>query len=197
MVWIFSTAKSRNKTESLQKRALQFLYNDYWISYEGLLEKSGKVKISLNTMRNLCVEIFKAINQKSDWNFSGYLYSAKNLRYNFLNFCFLFFLNANFLENSQTNSLRKAIASCLKCKKAFFRAFSSFWNKIKEKSKPKILPLHGQFFESWKPMNSNEDCRGRSPMSWIHVGGTLKKPCCSKANWINFLGKLVWPLNST
>ena len=148
-------------------------------------------------MRNLCVEIFKAINQKSDWNFSGYLYSAKNLRYNFLNFCFLFFLNANFLENSQTNSLSKAIASCLKCKKAFFRAFSSFWNKIKEKSKPKILPLHGQFFESWKPMNSNEDCRGRSPMSWIHVGGTLKKPCCSKANWINFLGKLVWPLNST
>ena len=63
LVWIFSTAKSLNKIESLQKRALRFLYNDYSISYEGLLEKSGKVKMSVNTLRNLCVEIYKTINK--------------------------------------------------------------------------------------------------------------------------------------
>ena len=40
LVWIFSTAKSLNKIESLQKRALRFLYNDYSISYEDLLEKA-------------------------------------------------------------------------------------------------------------------------------------------------------------
>ena len=41
LVWIFSTAKSLNKIESLQKRALRFLYSDYSISYEDLLEKAG------------------------------------------------------------------------------------------------------------------------------------------------------------
>ena len=57
LVWIFSTAKP------LKKRALRFLYNDYSISYEGLLEKSGKVKMNVNTLRNLCVEIYKTINK--------------------------------------------------------------------------------------------------------------------------------------
>ena len=63
LVWIFSTAKSLNKIESLQKRALRFLYNDYSISYEDLLEKAGKVKMSVNRLRNLCVEIYKTINK--------------------------------------------------------------------------------------------------------------------------------------
>ena len=63
LVWIFSTAKSLNKIESLQNRALRFLYNDYSISYEGLLEKAGKVKTTVNRLRNLCVEIYKTINK--------------------------------------------------------------------------------------------------------------------------------------
>ena len=60
---MFSTAKSLNKIESLQKRALRFLYNDYSISYEGLLEKVGKVKMNVYRLRNLCVEIYKTINK--------------------------------------------------------------------------------------------------------------------------------------
>ena len=63
LVWMFSTAKSLNNIESLQKRALRFLYNDYSISYEGLLEKAGKVKMNAYRLRNLCVEIFKTINK--------------------------------------------------------------------------------------------------------------------------------------
>ena len=58
LVWIFCTAKSLNKIESLQKR-----YIDYSISYGGLLEKAGKVKMSVNRLRNLCVEIYKTINK--------------------------------------------------------------------------------------------------------------------------------------
>ena len=54
LIWIFSTAKSLNKIESLQKRALRCLYSDYSISYEGLLEKAGKVKMRVNRLRNLC-----------------------------------------------------------------------------------------------------------------------------------------------
>ena len=60
LVWIFSTANfSLNKIESLQKRALRILYNDYSISYEFLLEDAGKIKLSVN----LCVEIYKTINK--------------------------------------------------------------------------------------------------------------------------------------
>ena len=63
LVWMFSTAKSLNKIESLQKRALRFLYNDYLISYEGLLEKAGQVKRNVYRLRNLYVEIYKTINK--------------------------------------------------------------------------------------------------------------------------------------
>ena len=63
LVRMFSTAKSLNKIESLQKRALRFLYNDYSISYEGLLEKAGKIKMNVYRLRNLCVEIYKTINK--------------------------------------------------------------------------------------------------------------------------------------
>ena len=63
LVWIFSTAKSLSTTGSLQERAPRFLYNDYSIPYESLLKKSGKVKMSVNRLRNLCVEIHKTINK--------------------------------------------------------------------------------------------------------------------------------------
>ena len=61
---MFSTAKSLNKIENLQKKVLRFLwYDDYSVSYEGLLEKAGKVKMNVNRLRNVCVEIFKSINK--------------------------------------------------------------------------------------------------------------------------------------
>ena len=43
---------------------LRFLwYDDYSVSYEGLLEKAGKVKMNVNRLRNVCAEIFKSINK--------------------------------------------------------------------------------------------------------------------------------------
>ena len=47
LVWMFSTAKSLSKIESLQKRALRLVYNDYSISYGGLLEKARKLKMNV------------------------------------------------------------------------------------------------------------------------------------------------------
>ena len=63
LVWTFSTANFLNKIEVFQKRALRFLCNDYSISCEGLLEKARKVKMSVNRLRNFCVEIYKTINK--------------------------------------------------------------------------------------------------------------------------------------
>ena len=62
LVWMFSSAKSLNKVESLQKRALRFLYEDYVSSYEELLQKAGKETMKVNRLRSLCIEIYKSIN---------------------------------------------------------------------------------------------------------------------------------------
>ena len=59
---MFSSAKSSNKFESLQKRALRFLYEDYVSSYEELLQKAGKETMKVNRLRSLCIEIYKLIN---------------------------------------------------------------------------------------------------------------------------------------
>ena len=62
LVWMFSSAKSLNKVESLQKRALRFLYEDYVSSYEELLQKAGKEAMKVNRLRSLCIEIYKLFN---------------------------------------------------------------------------------------------------------------------------------------
>ena len=62
LVWMFSHKKSLDKIESLHKRALRFLLNDYENSYKELLEKSGKCKMNLPRIRFLCIQIYKTIN---------------------------------------------------------------------------------------------------------------------------------------
>ena len=62
LVWMFSHKKSLDKIESLHKRALRFLLNDYENSYEEVPEKSGKCNMSLQRIRSLCIEIYKSIN---------------------------------------------------------------------------------------------------------------------------------------
>ena len=62
LVWMFSSPKSLNKVEFLQKRALCFLYGNYVTLYEELLQKAGKETMKVNRLRSLCIEIFKLIN---------------------------------------------------------------------------------------------------------------------------------------
>ena len=70
LAWMFCSAKSLNlcrrgfvnKVESLQKRALRFLYEDYVSSYEELLQKAGKKTMKVDRLRSLCIEIYKFIN---------------------------------------------------------------------------------------------------------------------------------------
>ena len=62
LVSMFSSTKSLNKVESLQKRALRFLYEDYVSSYEELLQKAAKETMKVNRLTSLCIEIYKSIN---------------------------------------------------------------------------------------------------------------------------------------
>ena len=57
-VWMFPHKKSLNKIESLHKRALRFLLNNYENSYGELLERSGKCNVNLQRIRFLCIEIY-------------------------------------------------------------------------------------------------------------------------------------------
>ena len=59
---MFSSAKSLNKIEPLQKRALRYLYSDYESQCDTLLAKSGKVTMKASRLRSLCVEIYKNLN---------------------------------------------------------------------------------------------------------------------------------------
>ena len=47
LIWMFSSKRSLNKIENLQKCALRFVLDNYTSSYELLLEKSGKPTTNL------------------------------------------------------------------------------------------------------------------------------------------------------
>ena len=61
LVWMFSSANSSNKVESLQKRALHFLYEDYVSSYDELLQKAGKETMKVNRLRSLCIKFINRL----------------------------------------------------------------------------------------------------------------------------------------
>ena len=63
LVWHFSTRKSINKTENMQKRALRFLLIDYSSNYETLSKKTNKCSMEVKRLRLLALEIFKAFNE--------------------------------------------------------------------------------------------------------------------------------------
>ena len=64
LVWMFSNATSLKKIENLQKRALRFLYNNFLLTYEELLDKSNSSTRNVKRLRFLCVEIYKTIKTK-------------------------------------------------------------------------------------------------------------------------------------
>ena len=63
LVWHFSSAKSLQKVERIQERALRFLFNDNNSTYEELLTKSGKNYMHVSRLRALCIEIYKTMKQ--------------------------------------------------------------------------------------------------------------------------------------
>ena len=62
LVWTFSYEKHLRKIDNLQKRTLRLLYNDYYSSYEDLLNKSHKFTMDVNRKKHLAIEIYKTIN---------------------------------------------------------------------------------------------------------------------------------------
>ena len=78
LVWHFSSKKSINKVENIQKRALRFLLNDYSSDYETLLKKSNKSTMEVKRLRVLALEIFKAFNENSPSFIKDYFEKNEN-----------------------------------------------------------------------------------------------------------------------
>ena len=62
LAWHFTSTRSANKIDSIQKRALRLLYNDYTSTYDSLLVKENKPSMELKRYRTLALEIFKTLN---------------------------------------------------------------------------------------------------------------------------------------
>ena len=62
LVWHFCSCKSSQKIEKIQLRCLRIIYNDYSSDYQTLLNRSQKPSMEIKRLRNLALEIFKAIN---------------------------------------------------------------------------------------------------------------------------------------
>ena len=62
LVWHFTSMRSTNKIESIQKRALRLLYNDYTSTYDSLLTKVNKPSMEIKCYQTLALEIFKTLN---------------------------------------------------------------------------------------------------------------------------------------
>ena len=60
---MFSSKRSLNKIENLQKRALRFVLDENTCSYELLLEKSGKPTMNLPRESLLCIKVYKTLNR--------------------------------------------------------------------------------------------------------------------------------------
>ena len=61
LVWHSCNQELSQKVENLQKRALQFLQNDYTSSYNDFSENSNKSTMTIQRLRTLCLEIFKTL----------------------------------------------------------------------------------------------------------------------------------------
>ena len=76
LVWHFSTNKSIEKIEDIQKRCLRVTLNDYKSDCKNLLDKSGKESMKIRRIKTLAIEIFKTVHELNP-NFMETLFTSK------------------------------------------------------------------------------------------------------------------------
>ena len=65
VTWHFCSEKNTKKMEKIQERALRFIYDDYVLNYEELLEKSKMSSLKVRRLRSIAIETFKIIHKES------------------------------------------------------------------------------------------------------------------------------------
>ena len=65
VIWMFCGKTTNDKVNSVQKRALQALYNDFNSSYQDLLDKGSHLTIHEINKKYLLIEVYKCINKEN------------------------------------------------------------------------------------------------------------------------------------
>lgn len=74
------------KLEKLQERALRFVYNDYYSSYQSLLKKANKPSLYLSRQRSVVIQVFKVLNDMALPMTSNH-FSIKSMSYSLRDSC--------------------------------------------------------------------------------------------------------------
>ena len=82
IIWHFCSKNNTSKMEKIQERSLRFVYNDYKIDYNSLLEKSKLPTLHVRRIRNLALESYKIINKEGP-KFLHELVNLKHCNYSF------------------------------------------------------------------------------------------------------------------
>ncbi len=77
LVWHFCGSTATKMVESIQYRALKYVFNDYDSDYPTLLKRAGLPSLELLRQRALCTEVFKAIHNISPLYMSN-LFTLQN-----------------------------------------------------------------------------------------------------------------------
>ena len=80
LVWMFCSRTANNKINSLHKRALRLIYEDYDATFEELLEIDGSFSVHHFNIQTLLIEIYKFCNGLSIQIFRD-LFQIRNNRY--------------------------------------------------------------------------------------------------------------------
>ena len=119
--------------EKIQERALRFIYNDYVLNYEELLEKSKMPSLKVRRLRSIAIETFKIIHKESPI----YLHDLVNIKKH--NYSFRY---ENTADVPSVKTTRYGLKS--------FRYFSTkLWNEL-----PNHIRLEqnlNQFSNYWIP----------------------------------------------
>ena len=62
LIWMNHSRKSNNRINSIHKRTLRIVYDDYESSFEELLIKDNSVSIHIRNIQTLATEIWKVVN---------------------------------------------------------------------------------------------------------------------------------------
>ena len=100
--------------KKIQEHGLRFVFNDYSSSYEALLSRAGLSTLEIGRIRNIAVEIYKAINGYSP----SYICSLIETR------------NSNYSLHEPLNVQLPKPNSTKFAKKSFIYFGSHLWNNL-------------------------------------------------------------------
>lgn len=114
LAWHFCSTSNTKKIEKIQERALRFVYEDYFSTYDELLAKANLPALHIRRLRTMAIETFKILNDLAQPVLNNLLVKRENT-YNFR--------YSNILQVPQVKSSKQG-------KNSFRYAAPVLWNSL-------------------------------------------------------------------